>query len=138
HLKLKFQLSKPLQGADSQFESDAKMAAVLKRAAKEGLNNRHLGNDLYIRSSACSPEVHGKLMKTQKARFLARTRYTNSSSFTTLDGGPTRGFTEVPQTEGQLRCTPRKMPVLHECTFTKVTEAALAPQGSGRMHSQTG
>ncbi|KAL0188067.1 hypothetical protein M9458_015166 [Cirrhinus mrigala] len=31
------------------------MVAVLKRAAKEGLNNRHLGNDLYARFQCLFP-----------------------------------------------------------------------------------
>ncbi|KAI2652507.1 Phenylalanine--tRNA ligase beta subunit [Labeo rohita] len=42
-------------------------------------------------STACFPEVHEKLTKSQKARFSARTRYTNSSSFTSLDEGSSEG-----------------------------------------------
>ncbi|KAL0181797.1 hypothetical protein M9458_024203, partial [Cirrhinus mrigala] len=88
------------------------MPAVLKRAAKEGLNNRYLGNNLYTRFQCLFPGSARELMKSQKARFSARTRYTSSSSFTTLNEGPARGFMEVSQAEGRLWCTPHKTPLL--------------------------
>lgn len=40
-----------------------------------------------------------ELTKSWKASFLTRTRYTASSVLTTLDGGPAREYTEVPQVE---------------------------------------
>ncbi|KAL0179745.1 hypothetical protein M9458_025187, partial [Cirrhinus mrigala] len=56
------------------------------------------------------PEVHEELTKSWKAPLSARARYTNSSSLTTLEGGPARGYTEVPQVERVVAmhlCRPR-------------------------------
>ncbi|KAI2668937.1 ORF V: Enzymatic polyprotein [Labeo rohita] len=59
------------------------------------------GRDPWPRSSPVPffPEVHEELMRSWKAPLSARSRYANSSSLTTLDGGPARGYTEVPQVE---------------------------------------
>ncbi|KAL0170996.1 hypothetical protein M9458_035592, partial [Cirrhinus mrigala] len=67
------------------------------------LNDCFLGNshDSRPRSSPVPffPEVHEELTKSWKAPLSARARYTNSSSLTTLEGGPMREYTEVPQVE---------------------------------------
>ncbi|KAL0195617.1 hypothetical protein M9458_009189, partial [Cirrhinus mrigala] len=44
-------------------------------------------------------EVHEELTKSWKAPLSARSRYVNSSSLTTLDSGPARGYMEIPQVE---------------------------------------
>ncbi|KAI2661194.1 hypothetical protein H4Q32_006732 [Labeo rohita] len=67
------------------------------------LDDRFLGKgrDPRPRSSPVPffPEVHEELTRLWKAPLSARSRYANSSSLTTLDGGPARGYTEVPQVE---------------------------------------
>ncbi|KAL0146695.1 hypothetical protein M9458_058035 [Cirrhinus mrigala] len=101
---------------ESQSVADAEMAAALKRAAKEigvvwvpppspepsRLDDWFLGGrDSRPRSSPVPffPEVHEELTKSWKAPLSARSRHANSPSLTTLDGGPARGYTEVPQVE---------------------------------------
>ncbi|KAL0191697.1 hypothetical protein M9458_014395, partial [Cirrhinus mrigala] len=88
--------------AKSQSVADAEMAAALQRAARETgleLDDWFLGNnrDSRPRSSPVPffPEVHKELTKSWKAR----AQYTNSSSLTTLEADPARGYTEVPQVE---------------------------------------
>ncbi|KAL0163691.1 hypothetical protein M9458_039444, partial [Cirrhinus mrigala] len=44
-------------------------------------------------------QVHEELTKSWKAPLSARSRHVISPSLTTLDGGPARGYTEVPQVE---------------------------------------
>ncbi|KAI2661120.1 ORF V: Enzymatic polyprotein [Labeo rohita] len=103
--------------AGSQSMADAEMAAALQRAAREigvawapppGLEPSRLddwflgkGRDPRPRSSPVPffPEVHEELTRSWKAPLSARSRYANSPSLTTLDGGPARGYTEVPQVE---------------------------------------
>ncbi|KAI2644611.1 hypothetical protein H4Q32_030719 [Labeo rohita] len=103
--------------AGSQSMADAEMAAALQRAAREigvawapppgpepsRLDDWFLGKgrDPRPRSSPVPffPEVHEELTRSWKAPLSARSRYANSSSLTTLDGGPARGYTEVPQVE---------------------------------------
>ncbi|KAL0168330.1 hypothetical protein M9458_036552, partial [Cirrhinus mrigala] len=103
--------------AESQSVADAEMAAALKRAAKEigvvwvpppspepsRLDDWFLGSgrDSRPRSSPVPffPEVHEELTKSWKAPLSARSRHVISPSLTTLDGGPARGYTEVPQVE---------------------------------------
>lgn len=46
-----------------------------------------------------APEVHEELSKSWKAPSSARTRYTNSSVFTTLNGGAVWVYSEVAQVE---------------------------------------
>ncbi|KAI2644283.1 50S ribosomal protein L15 [Labeo rohita] len=53
------------------------------------------------------PEVHEELTKSWKAPLSASSRYVNSPSLTTLDGGPAKGYTEVPQVERAI--------VMHLC-----------------------
>ncbi|KAI2662475.1 GTPase Der [Labeo rohita] len=102
---------------ESQSVADAEMAAALQRAAKEigvawvpppspepsRLDDWFLGRgrDSKPRSSPVPffPEVHEELTKSWKAPLSARSRYANSPSLTTLDGGPARGYSEVPQVE---------------------------------------
>ncbi|KAI2659532.1 ORF V: Enzymatic polyprotein [Labeo rohita] len=102
---------------ESQSVADAEMAAALKRAAKEigvvwvpppspepsRLDDWFLGSgrDSRPRSSPVPffPEVHEELTKSWKAPLSARSRHAISPSLTTLDGGPARGYTEVPQVE---------------------------------------
>ncbi|KAI2644665.1 Transposon Ty3-G Gag-Pol polyprotein [Labeo rohita] len=102
---------------ESQSVADAEMAAALKRAAKEigvvwvpppspepsRLDDWFLGSgrDSRPRSSPVPffPEVHEELTKSWKAPLLARSRHAIYPSLTTLDGGPARGYTEVPQVE---------------------------------------
>ncbi|KAL0198547.1 hypothetical protein M9458_007087, partial [Cirrhinus mrigala] len=102
---------------ESQSVADAEMAAALKRAAKEigvvwvpppspepsRLDDWFLGSgrDSRPRSSPVPffPEVHEELTKSWKAPLSARSRHVISPSLTTLDGGPARGYTEVPQVE---------------------------------------
>ncbi|KAL0193870.1 hypothetical protein M9458_012166, partial [Cirrhinus mrigala] len=102
---------------ESQSVADAEMAAALKRAAKEigvvwvpppspepsRLDDWFLGSgrDSRPRSSPVPffPEVHEELTKSWKAPLSARSRHVISPSLTTLDGGPARGHTEVPQVE---------------------------------------
>ncbi|KAI2644460.1 Protein P [Labeo rohita] len=109
------ELAAPAVG--SQSVADAEMAAALKRAAKEigvvwvsppspepsRLNDWFLGSarDSRPRSSPVPffPEVHEELTKSWKAPLSARSRHAISPSLTTLDGGPARGYTEVPQVE---------------------------------------
>ncbi|KAL0195086.1 hypothetical protein M9458_008658, partial [Cirrhinus mrigala] len=59
------------------------------------------GRDSRPRSSPVPffPEVHEELTKSWKAPLSARSRHVISPSLTTLDGGPARGYTEVPQVE---------------------------------------
>ncbi|XP_073678289.1 uncharacterized protein [Garra rufa] len=45
------------------------------------------------------PEVHEELTRTWTAPFTARNRSSGTSSLTTLDGGPARGYTAVPPVE---------------------------------------
>ncbi|KAI2661975.1 hypothetical protein H4Q32_007693 [Labeo rohita] len=103
--------------AGSQSMADAEMAATLQRAAREigvvwapppgpepsRLDDWFLGKgrDPRPRSSPVPffPEVHEELTRSWKAPLSARSRYANSPSLTTLDGGPARGYTEVPQVE---------------------------------------
>ncbi|KAL0187989.1 hypothetical protein M9458_015088, partial [Cirrhinus mrigala] len=93
------------------------MAAALKRAAKEigvvwvpqpspepsRLDDWFLGSgrDSRPRSSPVPffPEVHEELTRSWKAPLSARSQHVISPSLTTLDGGPARGYTEVPQVE---------------------------------------
>ncbi|KAL0146880.1 hypothetical protein M9458_057819 [Cirrhinus mrigala] len=103
--------------AESQSVADAEMVAALQRAAKEigvvwvpppspepsRLDDWFLGSG---RDSKPRPspvplfsEVHEELTKSWKAPLSARSRYANSSSLTTLDGGPAREYTEIPQVE---------------------------------------
>ncbi|KAL0179586.1 hypothetical protein M9458_025028, partial [Cirrhinus mrigala] len=102
---------------ESQSVADAEMAAALKRAAKEigvvwvpppspepsRLDDWFLGSgrDSRPRSSPVPffPEVHEELTRSWKAPLSARSRHVISPSLTTLDGGPARGYTEVPQVE---------------------------------------
>ncbi|KAL0160844.1 hypothetical protein M9458_044569, partial [Cirrhinus mrigala] len=101
---------------ESQSVADAEMAAALKRAAKEigvvwvpppspepsRLDDWFLGGrDSRPRSSPVPffPEVHEELTKSWKAPLSARSRHANFPSLTTLDGGPARWYTEVPQVE---------------------------------------
>ncbi|KAI2665750.1 hypothetical protein H4Q32_022839 [Labeo rohita] len=102
---------------ESQSVADAEMAAALKRAAKEigvvwvpppspepsRLDDWFLGSgrDSRPRSSPVPffPEVHEELESPWKAPLSARSRHVISPSLTTLDGGPARGYTEVPQVE---------------------------------------
>ncbi|KAI2654804.1 Transposon Ty3-G Gag-Pol polyprotein [Labeo rohita] len=102
---------------ESQSVADAEMAAALKRAAKEigvvwvpppspepsRLDDWFLGSgrDSRPRSSPVPffPKVHEELTKSWKAPLSARSRHAISLSLTTLDGGPARGYTEVPQVE---------------------------------------
>ncbi|KAI2661278.1 Sorbicillinoid biosynthetic cluster transcription factor sor4 [Labeo rohita] len=109
------ELTAPAGG--SQSVADAEMAAALKRAAKEigvvwvpppspepsRLDDWFLGSarDSKPRSSPVPffPEVHEELTKSWKAPLSARSRHAISPSLTTLDGGPARGYTEVPQVE---------------------------------------
>ncbi|KAI2646434.1 Gag-Pro-Pol polyprotein [Labeo rohita] len=65
------------------------------------------GHDLRPRSSPVPffPEVREELMKSWKAPLSARSRYTKSPSLTTLDGGPARGYMEVPELERARRLT---------------------------------
>ncbi|KAL0163506.1 hypothetical protein M9458_039259, partial [Cirrhinus mrigala] len=102
---------------ESQSVADAEMATALKRAAKEigvvwvpppspepsRLDDWFLGSghDSRPRSSPVPffPEVHEELTKSWKAPLSARSRHVISPSLTTLDGGPARGYTEVPQVE---------------------------------------
>ncbi|KAI2650818.1 Transposon Ty3-G Gag-Pol polyprotein [Labeo rohita] len=102
---------------ESQSVADAEMAAALKWAAKEigvvwvpppspepsRLDDWFLGSgrDSRPRSSPVPffPEVHEELTKSWKAPLSARSRHAISPSLTTLDGGPARGYTEVPQVE---------------------------------------
>ncbi|KAL0147528.1 hypothetical protein M9458_057156, partial [Cirrhinus mrigala] len=110
---------------ESQSVADAEMAAALKRAAKEigvvwvpppspepsRLDDWFLGSgrDSRPRSSPVPffPEVHEELTKSWKAPLSARSRHVISPSLTTLDGGPARGYTEVPQVERAI--------VMHLC-----------------------
>ncbi|KAL0153588.1 hypothetical protein M9458_051068 [Cirrhinus mrigala] len=103
--------------AESQSVADAEMAAALQRAAGEigvvwvpppspepsRLDDWFLGRgrDSRPRSAPVPffPEVHEELTKSWKAPLSARPRCANSPSLTTLDGGPARGYTEVPQVE---------------------------------------
>ncbi|KAL0172912.1 hypothetical protein M9458_033223, partial [Cirrhinus mrigala] len=103
--------------AESQSVADAEMAAALQWAAKEigivwvpppspnpsRLDDWFLGSgrDSKPHSSPVPffPEVHEELTKSWKAPLMARSRYANSPSLTTLDGGPARRYTEVPQVE---------------------------------------
>ncbi|KAL0194501.1 hypothetical protein M9458_008073, partial [Cirrhinus mrigala] len=100
---------------ESQSVADAEMATALKRAAKEigvvwvpppspepsRLDDWFLGSgrDSRPRSSPVPffPEVHEELTKSWKAPLSARSRHVISPSLTTLDGGPARGYTEVPR-----------------------------------------
>ncbi|KAI2653488.1 Transposon Ty3-G Gag-Pol polyprotein [Labeo rohita] len=109
------ELTAPAGG--SQSVADAEMAAALKRAAKEigvvwvpppspepsRLDDWFLGSarDSKPRSSPVPffPEVHEELTKSWKAPLSARSRHAISPSLTTLDDGPARGYTEVPQVE---------------------------------------
>ncbi|KAL0199808.1 hypothetical protein M9458_002995, partial [Cirrhinus mrigala] len=102
---------------ESQSVADAEMAAALKWAAKETgvvwvpppspepsrLDDWFLGSgrDSRPRSSLVPffPEVHEELTKSWKAPLSACSRHVISPSLTTLDGGPARGYTEVPQVE---------------------------------------
>ncbi|KAL0168630.1 hypothetical protein M9458_036852, partial [Cirrhinus mrigala] len=102
---------------ESQSVADAEMATALKRAAKEigvvwvplpspepsRLDDWFLGSgrDSRPRSSPVPffPEVHEELTRSWKAPLSARSRHVISLSLTTLDGGPVRGYTEVPQVE---------------------------------------
>ncbi|KAL0166051.1 hypothetical protein M9458_037895, partial [Cirrhinus mrigala] len=84
---------------ESQSVADVEMAASLKRAAREiGVvwvpppSPEPSRLDDWPRSS---PE----LTKSWKAPLSARSRHVISPSLTTLDGGPARGYTEVPQVE---------------------------------------
>ena len=45
------------------------------------------------------PEVHEELTRSWTAPFTARNRPSGSSSLTTLDGGPAKGYTQVPPVE---------------------------------------
>ncbi|KAI2652411.1 Proline--tRNA ligase [Labeo rohita] len=73
--------------------ADAEMVAVLERAAKEIRLEPRSTPVLFL------PEVHEELTKSWRAPFSARMQYTNSSSLTTLDGAPARGYMEVSQVE---------------------------------------
>ncbi|KAI2652534.1 hypothetical protein H4Q32_005770 [Labeo rohita] len=99
---------------ESQSAADAEMAAALKWAAKfvwvpppspepSRLDDWFLGSgcDSRPRSSPVPffPEVHEELTKSWKAPLSARSWHANSPSLTTLQGGPARGYTEVPQVE---------------------------------------
>ncbi|KAL0176031.1 hypothetical protein M9458_028361, partial [Cirrhinus mrigala] len=103
--------------AESQTVADAEVAAALQWAAWEiglewvppprpepsRLDDWFLGNNRDSRPHSSPvpffPEVHKNLTKWWKAPLLARAQYTNSSSFSTLEGGPARGYKEVPQVE---------------------------------------
>ncbi|KAL0149011.1 hypothetical protein M9458_055626 [Cirrhinus mrigala] len=110
---------------ESQSVADAEMAAALKRAAKEigvvwvpppspepsRLDDWFLGSGRDSRPCSSPvpffPEVHEELTKSWKAPLSARSRHVISPSLTTLDGGPARGYTEVPQVERAI--------VMHLC-----------------------
>ncbi|KAL0148328.1 hypothetical protein M9458_056390, partial [Cirrhinus mrigala] len=61
--------------------------------------------------------VHEELTKSWKAPLSARSRYTNSPPLTTLDGGPARRYTEVPQVERARRFT---RPLVHAMAILQV------------------
>ena len=121
----------PAAGAGSQSVADAEMAAMLERAAKaigiewkspprperSRLDDWYLGNDRGSRPRSTPvpffPEVHEELTKSWKAPFSARTRLSGSSSLTTLDGGPAKGYTEVPAVERAI--------AVHLCPQTAAT-----------------
>ncbi len=94
-------------------ESDPEMMAMLSRAAERvglewrpppcpkssGLDDWFLGvlstGSQHPAPVPLFPEVHGELTRLWTAPFTARNRPAISSSLTTLDGGATRGYTEV-------------------------------------------
>ncbi|KAI2655706.1 Transposon Ty3-G Gag-Pol polyprotein [Labeo rohita] len=99
------ELTAPAGG--SQSVADAEMAAALKRAAKEigvvWVPRPALSLQGWMTATFLPvpffPEVHEELTKSWKAPLSARSRHAISPSLTTLDGGPARGYTEVPQVE---------------------------------------
>ncbi|KAI2656338.1 hypothetical protein H4Q32_013232 [Labeo rohita] len=99
------ELTAPAGG--SQSVADAEMAAALKRAAKEigvvWVPRPALSLQGWMTATFSPvpffPEVHEELTKSWKAPLSARSRHAISPSLTTLDGGPARGYTEVPQVE---------------------------------------
>ncbi|KAL0186640.1 hypothetical protein M9458_018310, partial [Cirrhinus mrigala] len=96
---------------ESQSVADAEMATALKEIGvvwvpqpspePSRLDDWFLGSgrDSRPRSSPFFPEVHEELTRSWKAPLSARSRHVISLSLTTLDGGPARGYTEVPQVE---------------------------------------
>lgn len=55
------------------------------------------------------PEVYEEVQKSCKAPFTARSRFSASSTFTTLDGGASRGYIEISQVERGIAA--KKVPV---------------------------
>ncbi|KAL0175185.1 hypothetical protein M9458_031153, partial [Cirrhinus mrigala] len=131
---------------ESQSVADAEMAAALKRAAKEirvvwvpppspepsRLDDWFLGSgrDSRPRSSPVPffPEVHEELTKSWKTPLSARSRRVISPSLTTLDGGPARGYTEVPQFSSALvakayMASGQAASVLHAMAILQVYQA---------------
>lgn len=60
------------------------------------------GSQLHTAQVPLFLEVHDELTKSQKAPFTARSCFVSSSTLTTLDGGPAKGYTEVPHVEQMI------------------------------------